>query len=143
MVAFQERLMGQERYLGPKRLFLYEHQVHSQHGEDGSIAEIFRRIGTTDRTFLELGVGDGLENNTAYLLTQGWSGCWVDGDPQGVRAIRNNLGRRLSDGTLRLIELLITMENIVPALKAAEVPEALDLMSIDLDMNTYWIWSAL
>jgi hypothetical protein len=141
--AYHQHLMSQERYRDPKRLFLYEHQIHSQHGEDGTIAEIFRRIGTTNRTFVEVGVGNGLENNTAYLLTQGWTGCWVEGDPQGVQAIRDNLGRRLSDGTLKLIELFVTMENIGPALKACAVPEDVDLLSIDVDLNTYWIWSAL
>jgi hypothetical protein len=141
--AFQQNLISQQRYRDPKRLFPYEHQVHSQNGEDGIIAEIFRRIGTTDKTFLEVGVGDGLENNTAYLLTQGWTGCWVESDPRGVRAIRDNLGRRLSDGTLKLIELFVTMENVAPALKAGAVPEDLDLLSIDVDRNTYWIWSAL
>ena len=141
--AFRQNLMSQERYREPKRLFLHGHQVHSQSGEDGMIAEVFRRIGTNDKTFLEVGVGNGLENNTAYLLTQGWTGCWVEGDPRGVRAIRDNLGRRLSGGTLKLIELFVTMENIAPALKASAVPENLDLLSIDVDQNTYWIWSAL
>jgi hypothetical protein len=141
--AIHQNLMSQERYRDPKRLFLYEHQVHSQHGEDGIIAEIFRRTGTTGKTFLEVGVGDGFENNTAYLLTQGWTGCWVEGDRWGVRLIRDNRGRLLSDGTLKLLELFVTMENIAPAIKAATVPEDLDLLSIDLDQNTYWIWSAL
>jgi hypothetical protein len=135
--------MSQDRYRDPKRLFLYGHQVHSQFGEDRMIAEVFRRIGTSDKTFFEVGVGNGLENNTAYLLTQGWTGCWVEGDPRGVRAIRDNLERRLSDGTLKLIELFVTMENIAPALKASAVPEDLNLLSIDVDQNTYWIWSAL
>jgi hypothetical protein len=135
--------MSQERYRDPKRFFLYGHQVHSQFGEDGMIAEVFRRIGTSDKMFLEVGVGNGLENNTAYLLTQGWTGCWVEGDPRGVRTIRDNLERRLSDGPLKLIELFVIMENIAPALKASAVPEDLDLLSIDVDQNTYWIWSAL
>ena len=141
--AIRQSLMSQERYRDPKRFFLYEHQVHSQNGEDGIIAEIFRRIGTTDNTFLEVGVGNGLENNTAYLLTQGWTGCWVEGEPREVQAIRDNLRRRLSDETLKLIELFVTMENIAPALNAAAVPEDLDLLSIDVDRNTYWIWLAL
>ena len=108
-------LMGQDRYDDPKRLTRHEYQVHSQHGEDGIIAEIFRRIGVKEKTFVELGVGDGLENNTAYLLFQGWTGCWVDGGSDGSRAIRENLGPRLSDGTLKFMEMFVTMENIAPA----------------------------
>jgi hypothetical protein len=138
-----QALLGEERYQDPKRLNRHEYQVHSQHGEDGSIAEIFRRIGVKDRTFVEVGVGDGLENNTAYLLFQGWKGCWVEGGAESSRAIRDNLGRRLSDGSLKLIEMFVTMENIAPALKSAGVPDEIDLMSLDIDRNTFYIWSAL
>ena len=136
-------LLAQGLYQDPKRLTRHEYQVHSQHGEDGIIAEIFRRIGVKDRTFVEIGVGDGLENNTAYLLFQGWTGCWVDGGPDGSRAIRENLGPRLSDGSLKLLEMFVTMENIAPALKSAGVPEDIDLLSLDIDRNTFYIWSAL
>jgi acyl-CoA reductase-like NAD-dependent aldehyde dehydrogenase len=40
---------------------------------------IFNRIGLTNRVFVEFGVGDGLENNTAALLFDGWSGLWIAG----------------------------------------------------------------
>jgi hypothetical protein len=44
--SVSQSLLSQERYQDPKRLARFEHQVHSQNGEDGIIAEIFRRIGT-------------------------------------------------------------------------------------------------
>ena len=43
------------------------------------ITEVFRRISTTDRTFVEIGVGDGSENNTTALLSDGWRGWSVEG----------------------------------------------------------------
>ena len=30
-------------------------------------------------TFVEIGIGDGSENNTRLLLENGWTGTWVDG----------------------------------------------------------------
>lgn len=42
-----------------RRLQRYSFQVNSQNGEDGIIHEIFKRIGTTDKTFVEIGIGDG------------------------------------------------------------------------------------
>ena len=141
--AFVGSLLGQERYRDPKRLAGSEFQVCSQNGEDGILAEIFRRIGTKDRTFLEIGVGNGRENNTAYLLAKGWSGCWVEGDRQFSGEIRNHFRSRISEGSLKLIELFVSAENISPTLKSHGVPEELDLLSIDVDQNTYWIWSAL
>jgi hypothetical protein len=40
------------------------HKVFSQGDEDGIIAEIFSRVGTDPKYFLEIGVGNGWENNT-------------------------------------------------------------------------------
>lgn len=37
----------------PKSLNRHEHKAFSRHGEDGIVAEIFRRIGTTNRYFVE------------------------------------------------------------------------------------------
>src|SRR5471032_2874053 len=67
----------------PANLMNFEEKHFSQNGEDGIIAEIFRRIGTTDKFFVEFGFGfngDCLECNTAWLLErEGWSGLWMDG----------------------------------------------------------------
>src|SRR5437016_4741195 len=48
----------------------------SQADEDGITLEIVRRLGITVGTFAELGVGNGLENNTLILLANGWRGFW-------------------------------------------------------------------
>jgi hypothetical protein len=44
---------------------------------------------------------------------------------------------------LSLVPLFITKENIAGALEAARVPNEFDLLSIDVDLNTYWVWEAL
>ena len=137
------QLLAQSRYQSEKQLARFEYQVFSQNGEDGILAEIFHRIGIKDRSFVELGVGNGLENNTAYLLMQGWRGWWVDGAPEAIQAIRANLAPSIRQSALKLIELIVTQENIAAALNAAEVPTEIDLLSIDVDRNTYWIWAAL
>src|ERR1700722_6760188 len=78
------------RYSDERTISRCSAQVYSQNGEDGMIAEIFRRIGLTNKFFVEFGIGDGLENNTRLLLELGWHGIWIDGDEafvDGVRAI--------------------------------------------------------
>ncbi len=141
--SFLLALLDQPRYRDPKHLARFEHQVYSQNGEDGVIAEIFRRIGAPGKTFLEIGVGDGLENNTVFLLSQGWNGWWIDGDANAMRNLRQTFARPLSDSTLRLHEMFVTAENIENKLQEAGVPDELDLFSLDVDRNTYWIWDAL
>ena len=55
-------------------------KVYSQADEDGIIEEICRRLGIERGHFIEIGCGDGRENNSHYLLLKGWRGIWVDGD---------------------------------------------------------------
>jgi hypothetical protein len=64
--------MAKPRNVDPKRLVRHGYKVYSQNDEDGIIAEIFRRIGTTSHTFVEFGVETGVECNTAKLLVEGW-----------------------------------------------------------------------
>ncbi|GHT83608.1 hypothetical protein FACS189467_9030 [Bacteroidia bacterium] len=75
----QKHLYGNDKYLKPNKLNRYEFQAFSQYGEDGIIEEIFNRIGTTNRFFVEFGVEAGVETNSTYLLHKGWNGYWIDG----------------------------------------------------------------
>lgn len=128
------------RYSDPLRLHGSAAQVCSQNGEDGMIAEIFRRIGTGNRVFAEIGVGDGNENNTAYLLAQGWKGYWLDGDDQFAATLRSR-----PDIAPRVTALVgfLTRENVDSMFAKLGVPEDLDLLSLDVDQNTYYLWEGL
>ena len=64
----RKKILSEPRYVEKKRLQRFGFKVHSQNEEDGIIQEIFRRIGVTNKKFIEIGVGDGLENNTLFLL---------------------------------------------------------------------------
>lgn len=115
----------------------------SQTHEDGVIAEIFRRIGTTNKKFVEIGVGNGLENNTANLLLQDWTGVWLEGDPNSIRSIEASHRRFISTGKLVVKQSFVTAENVEETFARTGSPIELDLLSIDIDRNTYWIWKAL
>jgi hypothetical protein len=136
-------LLKESRYQDPLRLNRYEHQVYSQNGEDGIIAEIFRRVDAGNKNFLEIGVGNGLENNTAFLLLQGWTGFWIDGDEKSIRFIQRHFQKPIQDGNLQALSALVTAENIGNLLEQAEVPRDITLLSVDIDRNTYWLLDAL
>ncbi len=141
--GYATALLNSEKYKDPKRVTPHEAQVYSQSGEDGIIAEIFRRIGTTNRAFAEVGVGNGLENNTVFLLSQGWVGAWIDGDQASASSIRKTFYQPISTKQLSFIESFVTAENIADLFSKLSVPRDLDLLSLDIDRNTYWIWHAL
>lgn len=140
--AHEDFLLAQPRYADPRSLTRHRARIYSQNGEDGAIAEIFQRLGgPSERTFIEIGVGEGHENNTRFLLENGWRGIWCEADASHCDAIRANYAAELGDGHLQLRIGGVTREN------AAEIalPEdtALDLLSIDIDMNTSHVWRAL
>lgn len=140
---YESTLLRDPRYSDPKNLARFERHVFSQFGEDGIIAEIFRRIGETTRTFLEVGVGSGIENNTAYLLFQGWTGAWLEGNEESVREIRRRFARPIADGKLEIVETFVTAENIRSTIENLQLPREIDLFSLDVDRNTYWVWKSL
>lgn len=137
------QLLQTERYADPRHLAHFEAQVFSQNGEDGIISEILRRIGTTDRFFVEIGAGHGIEGNTVYLLRKGWKGIWVEADPRAVRSIRTQFGPELESGQLQLVHSFVTRENAPDLLRQARIPHEFDVLSIDVDRNTSHIWRAL
>ncbi len=140
---FTQTLLDRPRYQDQRALARYEHQVFSQSGEDGIIAEIFRRIGTTNRFFVEIGVGNGLQNNTSYLLLQGWHGTWIEGDEHFSIDIRQHFAQQLETGQLKLHNAFVTAENVADLFQQAQIPTQFDFLSLDIDRNTYWVWKAL
>lgn len=139
----KRNLYGDPKYADPKRLNKYEYQCFSQNGEDGIIDEIFKRVGVTDRFFVEFGVENGLEDNSASLLVKGWKGLWIEGDPRYVKKIKEFYKSMIENNKLLVKQAFITAENIESLLKAANVPEDLDLLSIDIDGNDYWVWKSI
>ena len=137
------QLLQAPRYADPRHLAHFEAQVFSQNGEDGITREILRRIGTTNRFFVEIGAGHGLEGNTAYLLRMGWKGVWVEADPRAVRSIHTHFAAELESGQLRLVQSFVTRENASRLLSDARVPPEFDVLSVDVDRNTSHVWRAL
>jgi len=138
-----EQAFSTDRFRDRKRLLGSGFKVYSQHDEDGIIEEIFRRIGETDRFFVEFGVGDGLENCTAYCLLKGWNGVWIDGSADCYQSVQRNMKFLLDSKRLIAIYHFITAENVEHLFKQLEVPKEFDLLSIDIDRNDFWVWKAL
>jgi hypothetical protein len=117
----------------------YEGKAYSQNGEDGIIAAIFRKVGVTNKFCVEFGVGEAprgsgnellqIECNTAYLTKKRrWSFLWMDAGGCVSESVRMEY---------------ITAENVNELFTKYDVPKAFDLLSIDIDYNTYWVWKAI
>jgi predicted O-methyltransferase YrrM len=140
---YWEQTMATPRYADPKRLLRYGAKAYSQNDEDGILAEIFRRIGANGKTFVEIGSGAGLENNTLALLVQGWRGLWVESDNAKAARARTNLAAYVASDQLRIENVFVTRENVDALLHKSAPSAEPDLLSIDVDGNDYHLWQAV
>jgi hypothetical protein len=127
----------------PKRLEPFGFKVYSQNDEDGIIQEICRRLDIHNGRFCEIGVENGLECNSLYLLHKGWSGCWIEANQNYTNFIKTKfqsvLGRRL-----HLLQKLVTAENVDECLAAVRTGDGeIDLLSIDIDGNDVYLLQSM
>lgn len=139
----KENLHQNPKYQNPKKLNRYEYQVFSQNGEDGIIEEIFKRIGTKNKFFVEFGAANGLWNNTSNLLVKNWQGLWIEGDKKCIGEIKTKFGSLIEAKKLTIKQEFVTPENVEKLFKASRLPQDFDLLSIDIDGNDYWVWQAI
>jgi len=138
-----ERIKNNPRYKDPKSLIPSGSKIYSQNDEDGIIREIFSRIGTSNKKFVEFGIGNGLQNNTIALLFDDWNGLWIDGSTRSIKAINNNLSKIINSGKLKVIKSFITKDNINELIFNNIDSSEIDLLSVDIDGNDYHVLNGL
>lgn len=110
----------------------------SQADEDGILLEICRRIGKRSGAFVEIGVGDGLENNSLILLMHGWKGVWISAEPLAFQVPE--------DGPLFFQEAVVTRDNVASLVEHGRSVLGLgepDVLSIDVDGNDVYLLETL
>ena len=122
-------------------------RVFSQFDEDGVVLFLLGAAGLGTRRFVDLGAGDGTtSSNCANLaLNLGFHGVFVDARGREVER-----GRRFysahPDTRERppvFVEAFLTRENVDEVVTRAGIEGDVDLLSIDVDGNDYWLWEAL
>lgn len=133
----------QEHLNNPVFLEQYGFKVFSQNDEDGIIQEIFDRIGTTNKKFIEFGVQDGIECNSHYLLYKGWSGLWIEGYRPYFAQIQEKFSVVIDEGLLKVDCAFITKDNVNGLFVENGIQGEIDLLSIDVDGNDYYVWESI
>lgn len=122
-----------------------EFRCYSQNGEDGILLYIFSLIGTTNRKALEICAGDGVQCNAANLIiNHGFQALLFDSSTEQIE--RGRAFYAAHPNTLisppQLMKAWITAETVNDQVASHFVGE-IDLLSLDIDGNDYWIWKAL
>ena len=109
-------------------LSLFENKIFSQNGEDGIIMKLVELIynGNNDNKFyVEFGVEDGMECNTRILREHyNWQGLQMDGGNE--------------NDNFNLRKEFITKENVVELFRKYNVPQNINVLSVDIDYNDFY-----
>jgi hypothetical protein len=142
-LSMRESMRRDPRNTKPLSLVPHGYRVYSQDEEDGMIREIFRRIGTTNKRFIEFGIGDGVENNTHALLFEDWNGLWIESDMKWITSIRQQCRKVIARQQLVVLHSRVTCANINPLIASVLPGGEIDLLSIDIDGNDWHVCNAI
>jgi hypothetical protein len=118
----------------------------SEFEEDGHLLYLLTLAGARSRNVVEISSQDGrVCMATNLLVHHRWRGFLFDGDPvfvrEGQRFFAAHPATRSAPPVMRAE--WFTRENVNQVLAAAGVPEEVDVLSLDIDGNDLYLWSAM
>jgi len=140
----QYRILKQQNNLPPLNNTGF--RVYSQFEEDGLLLYIFSLIGFESKKVVEMCCGGGVEcMATNLIINHGFEGFLFDGNSVNV-ANANAFFKSKQDCLLftpHIQHAWITKENVNELLINVGATGEVDLFSLDIDGNDYWIWQAI
>jgi hypothetical protein len=114
--------------------------------EDGILLNIFSKINPVTRTFIDIGSNDCINSNCANLaFHHGWYGIFIDGNKtvlnRGKYIYKNYFHNHIN--RFSFLHAIVTAGNINQIINNLVPGNEVDLLSIDLDGNDYFIWEAI
>jgi hypothetical protein len=123
----------------PHDLLVQRFRLESQNEEDGIAWALLNRAGIETRRFVEIGAGVNGGNSGFLARECGWSGLMVEVEEARAKQLR----RRLDPTRVAVAARRASRENVNEILETHGAGGQVDLLSIDIDGNDYWVWEAL
>lgn len=121
-------------------------RCYSQSDEDGIILYILASIGMSTRRVVELCCGNAQEcMATNLILHHGYESYLFDGNKDNIDSARKYFAKRKETFSVapNLSSAWITRDNVNDLLTNAGATGEVDLLSLDMDGNDYYIWEAI
>jgi len=119
----------------------WEFSGFSQNGEDGILDVLRRQLKVKNRYFIEIGVSDGVENNSAWLVVaEKYAGIMIEGDSRLAKRANRMISGHSVGG--ECYNMFVTKDNI-KNLKSLAFYNNPDVFSLDIDGNDYYIAQAI
>jgi len=123
----------------PYNLTARRFSLSSQNEEDGIIHAIFDTVGEGSRRFVEIGAGTN-GGNSGFLASEcGWSGMMLEANEDRL----SKLKMHFEPLGITCLGNWVARENINDFIRDSGCEGEIDLLSIDIDGNDYWIWEAI
>ncbi|MBU1033823.1 hypothetical protein KKI22_02615 [Patescibacteria group bacterium] len=127
-------------------------RAFSQFDEDGILLYIFSIIGSTNRIAVEIGADCQADffafpesNTTNLLVNHDWQGLIIDASKRNIKKLKRFF-RNCKSTTYKppvLLQALVNRKNINNLIKKSGFIGEIDLFSLDVDSNDYWLFQAL
>ena len=148
----QQNILSQHRAAFRQNIILHDDirdagfRCNSQFEEDGIILYVLAGIGMKTRSVVEMCCGDGAEcMATNLILNHGYKGYLFEGSDRNFSKAQAFF-RSKKDCLLnqpQLTKAWITRDNVNALLRNAGASGEIDVFSLDMDGNDYWIWDAI
>lgn len=117
-------------------------KIYSQFGEDGIIDFLLFKLNIIKPKFIEIGVGDYRECNTRYIFEKNiCQGMIIDKNQNLKKKVSKVV--KLWKGDLTIVEDIVSTHNILQIMEKNNFEKNIDLFSLDIDGNDYWIVNTL
>ncbi len=126
-------------------LSLYKSNVTSQWGEDGIISEIFNRIGPGGKFCVEFGAWDGKHYSNAWNLwhEKNWSALLIEADKKKAYDLARTVVKFSKVATVCAFVEPVGENSVGNIVEKVAPGRTVDLLSIDIDGNDYYILESL
>ena len=119
----------------------YEYSNFSQNGEDGIIEFLTSKLKDNNKFFVEIGSGNGLENNSTNLVLNNWQGLVLDGISNSKQY--NNLLKIIStEKKIINIGTYLNLSNINNLIKIL-IDKDISFFSLDIDSIDFYIMNEI
>ena len=119
----------------------YEYSNFSQNGEDGIIEFLTSNLKDNNKFFVEIGSGNGLENNSTNLVLNNWQGLVLDGISNSKQY--NNLLKIIStEKKIINIGTYLNLSNINYLIKIL-IDKDISFFSLDIDSIDFYIMNEI
>lgn len=121
-------------------------RCYSQYEEDGIILYLLSMVGISNRTVVEICCGTGdVCMATNLIINHGFKGYLFDGDASNIRFAKSFFAHQTDCRAVKpnITKAWITKDNVNDLIRESGIEGEVDLFSLDIDGNDYYIWEAI